>query len=537
MASGARLRCGYASATIAGIWRTSVQDLGIGRGRRRLSDGKMRVVVLGGGTAGWMSAAALIRFLPGQADIHLVESEEIGIVGVGEATLPHLRAFIQTLGLDEVTFMRETNATFKLGIAFHDFGAIGERYIHPFGDFGVPLGGVDFHHYWLRARQLGHDAPIGDYSLPIQAANGCRFAFPQAGADLLASGYGYAYQFDATRFAPLLRRHAEAQGVRRTEGRVRHVERDGDGGDVRALVLDDGTRIEGDLFIDCSGFRALLIGETLESPWEDWTRWLPCDRAAAVPCTAPEGPIEPLTRAMAMPAGWRWRIPLQHRIGNGYVFSSAHLSEDEACATILSLIEGEPMADPRVLRFRAGRRSRSWDRNVVAIGLASGFLEPLESTSIHLAQMGITRLIELFPGKKIDPADRDEFNALVDMEYDRVRDFLILHYHATRRTDSPFWNQVRNMEIPAELARKIALWRETGQVERYEEGLFRQPSWLSVYLGQGIVPQGYDRRTSDMPTDGLLAGMAELSGEIRARVAAMTDHQEAIALHGSWAAA
>lgn len=497
----------------------------------------LRVVVLGGGTAGWMTAAALSHFLPGQAEVTLVESEEIGIVGVGEATLPHLRAFIERLGIDEAEFMRDTRATFKLGIEFHDFGAIGDRYAHPFSVHGVELGGVGFHHFWLRARSEGSKRSIDDYCLPVMASRAHRFAIhPDNGGSAIPS-YGYAYQFDATRMAPMLRRYAEARGATRIEGRVTAADRDGESGDIAAVRLDDGRLVAGDLFVDCSGFRALLIGDTLGEHWEDWSQWLPCDRAAALPCTAPAGPIEPYTRATAMKAGWRWHIPLQHRIGNGYVFSSAHISEDEACGAILGAIEGEPLADPRILRFRAGRRRRAWVRNVIAIGLAGGFLEPLESTSIHLAQMAITRLIELFPERHIADRDRDEFNRLIDMEYDRVRDFLILHYHATTRDDSSFWNHVRTMTVPETLERKIALWREGGHVESYGEGLFLEPSWVAVYLGQGIVPRRYDQR-ADNPTRAVFAkAMDDLASEIQAQVRAMPDHAAFIAQHGAWGAA
>ena len=496
----------------------------------------VRVVILGGGTAGWMTAAALAKLLPGQADIRLIESEEIGIVGVGEATLPHLREFIRRLGLDEMHFVRTTRATFKLGIDFIDFGAIGERYIHPFGAYGADIAGVGFHHYWLRTRGTGRTVPICDFSLPIVASRAKRFQSVPDMGDTLDRSYSYAYQFDATRLAPMLREFAEAHGVRRSEGKVVSVERNGATGDVARLLTDRGEAIEGDLFIDCSGFRALLIGETLDSPWEDWSEWLPCDRAAALPCTAPDGPVEPYTRATAMPAGWRWRIPLQHRIGNGYVFSSNHVSEDEACATILKAIEGEALAEPRVLRFRAGRRLKSWDRNVVAIGLASGFLEPLESTSIHLVQQAITRLVEFFPERNIDPADRDAFNALVDLEYDRIRDFLILHYHATRRTDSDFWNHVRTMAVPETLQRKMDLWRDVGRVEQYNLGLFLEASWVAVYLGQGIVPTDYDQRADVPEFSRLGTSMDELRSAICQRVEQWPDHADYLRQVGAWAA-
>lgn len=484
-----------------------------------------RVVIVGGGTAGWMTAAALVRFLGRTVSLRLIESAEIGIVGVGEATLPHLRAFISRIGLDEAEFIRTTRATLKLGIEFRGFGREGESYIHPFGAYGFPLAGVGFHHYWLRARAAGGAPSIEDYSLPIIAARAGRFARPEPGPDQVANSWGYAYQFDANRFGPLLRSKAEASGVVRTEGRIVDATRDAETGDLVSVTLASGEVIEGDLFIDCSGFISLLIGKMAEDNWEDWSRWLPCDRAAALPCQSPEGEILPYTTAAAMPAGWRWRIPLQHRVGNGYVFSSAHLSEDEACSAILGAVEGEPLADPRVLRFRAGRRRRSWVGNVVSIGLASGFLEPLESTSIHLTQMAITRLVELFPTGKVSPVDRDEFNRLVDYEYDRVRDFLILHYHATTRSDSEFWNHVRTMEVPDSLQSKLELWREAGRIEHYGEGLFLEPSWVAVYLGQGVIPSGYDQRADQPSGERLGRAMADLRAELARRAAAMPSHK------------
>ncbi|MCA1199798.1 tryptophan 7-halogenase [Sphingomonas sp. R647] len=497
----------------------------------------VRVVIVGGGTAGWMAASALARFLPGVADVRLIESEEIGIVGVGEATLPHLRAFLQRLGIDEAEMMRATNATYKLGIDFRDFGKLGDRYVHPFGAYGVDLAGVGFHHYWLRARDEGSRRSLEDYSLPIVAARANRFALPPADGDFLSTSYGWAYQFDATKLAPMLRGYSQARGVTRTEGRVTGVERDGESGDVTELMLESGERVAGDLFIDCSGFRALLIGGAMDAAWEDWSHWLPCDRAAALPATRVDGPIEPYTRATAMTAGWRWRIPLQHRVGNGYVFSSSFLSEDAACDAILGAVEGTPLADPRILRFRAGRRRESWVGNVVSIGLASGFLEPLESTSIHLAQMAVMRLIELFPERQIDPADRAAFNATVDYEYDRVRDFLILHYHATTRDDSDFWNHVRTMDLPDSLAGKLELWREAGRIEQHGEGLFLEPSWVAVYLGQGMIPARHDPRADNPSPAALTRALDDMARTIRERVDAMPDHEAALRAQGAWGAA
>ena len=486
----------------------------------------LRVVVLGGGTAGWMTAAGIAKLLPGIAEVQLVESEDIGIVGVGEATLPHIRAFVQRLGIDEAEFMRATHATYKLGIDFRDFGEIGESYIHPFGSFGEEVAGVGFHHWWLELERQGMAGDIGEYSLAVAAAQANRFA-PPAQDMSLASTYGYAYQFDATLFGPFMREFGVTNGVTRHGGLVTSVERDGASGDVRALVLEDGRRIEGDLFIDCSGFRSLLLGQECGEEWEDWTHWLPCDRAAAMPCTHAEENIRPYTIATAMPAGWRWQIPLQHRMGNGYVFSSAHISEEEACEAIHKAAEGEPLADPRILRFRPGRRKRSWSHNVIGVGLASGFLEPLESTSIYLAQMAITYLIELFPdGPRIDPRDRDAFNRLVDMEYDRVRDFLILHYHATRRDDSEFWNHVRTMEVPSSLADKMELWRKAGRIEKYSDGLFYDASWIAVYLGQGMVPEKHEARTRLVDPARIAGALERLKQGIAGEVAAMPEHMD-----------
>ena len=493
-----------------------------------MSDRKQRVVVVGGGTAGWMTAASLVRLLPHACSVQLVESAEIGIVGVGEATLPHLRAFVQTLGIDEAEFMKTTHATFKLGIDFRDFGRIGTTYLHPFGDFARPVNDVPFYHYWLRMRAEGRRDSLFEYSVANVMSEAGRFVPPSTDKASLMSTISYAYQFDATLFAPYLRRYAEQRGAVRTEGKVVEVEQDPESGDVRAILLENGKRIEGDLFVDCSGFRSLLLGGTLGEAWEDWSQWLPCDRACALPCTPPPGAIEPLTRATAMKAGWRWRIPLQHRVGNGYVYSSAHISDEEAAQAITAAVEGEPMAEPRVLKFRAGRRRRSWSHNVVAVGLASGFLEPLESTSIYLVQAAITELVDLFPHGPIEAADRNEFNRKIDLEYDRIRDFLILHYHVTERDDSDFWNHVRTMEVPDSLHEKIELWQKEARVARYNTGLFHEPSWVSVYIGQGIVPDVWDQRADAPDSISLRQGLDQLRSQIRQAVAAMPDHREFI---------
>ena len=491
-----------------------------------MTDGReplKRVVVLGGGTAGWMAAAALQSRLGHAIDVTLIESEEIGIVGVGEATLPHIRFFVESLGLDEADFMRATHATFKLGIDFHDFGRLGTHYLHPFGVFGAPMNGVGFHHYWRKAVAEGWNEDLFGYSLANVMAERNRFAPPVMNGSLLST-YNYAYQFDATLFGPYLRRWSTERGVIRVEGKVVRVEQHPESGDVMALHLEDGSRIEGDLFVDCSGFRSLLLGATLDAPWEDWSGWLPCDRAAALPCSSAPGPLEPYTRAVAMKGGWRWRIPLQHRVGNGYVYSSAHVSDQEAADAIVAAVDGTPLAEPRVLKFRAGRRKASWVRNVVGVGLASGFLEPLESTSIYLAQAAILRLVELFPLGEVREQDRAEFNHLVDLEYDRIRDFLILHYHATERDDSDFWNHVRTMTVPDSLAEKMELWRRAGRVASYSEGLFFEASWIAVFMGQGIVPDGWDQRADRVALPALTSAMQKVRGQISNAVNAMPDH-------------
>jgi tryptophan halogenase len=483
-----------------------------------------RVVVVGGGTAGWMTAAALRTLLPGRCTVDLVESQEIGIVGVGEATLPHIRGFNERLGIDEAEFMSATKATFKLGIDFENWGRVGDRYIHPFGTFGRGQGEVDFHQYWLRLRHEGMAVPdLEQYSMACMMARLGKFDLPAKDPDDIASTFNYAYQFDATLYAPYLRARAEKLGCRRTEGRIVDVELNGESGDVEAVVLADGQRIAGDLFVDCSGFVSLLIGKALEEPFEDWSKWLPCDRAVAMPCRT-ETAITPYTGVIAMDSGWRWRIPLQHRTGNGYVYSSAFVSDEQTRSDLIDAVEGEPIAEPRVLKFKAGRRRRSWVRNCVAVGLASGFLEPLESTSIYLIQAAITALVELFPETPIVESDRDEFNRVIDLEYDRIRDFLILHYHATERSDSAFWDYVRTMEIPDTLAEKLELFRRRGRVVKYREGVFLEASWIAVYLGQRVNPTGHDLR-ADMPApDALARGMETLRGQIQAVAERMPDH-------------
>lgn len=460
-----------------------------------------RIVIVGGGTAGWMTAAALARFLETGWQVTLVESDAIGTVGVGEATIPQIRLFNAGLGIDEDEFVAATQGSFKLGIEFVDWLRPGHRYMHAFGQVGRDLGLLPFHHYWLKAAAHGAAKPFGAYSLNETAARALRF--DRRGASGGAPGLVWAYHFDAGLYAAYLRRYAEARRVTRIEGRIDAVERQGDA--VRAVRLDDGRRVEGDLFIDCSGFRALLIGTA--SPYQDWSHWLPCDRAVAVPC-ARAGEFTPYTRSTARAAGWQWRIPLQHRTGNGYVYASRHLSDDEAAATLLANLDGEALAEPRPLSFTAGRRDRAWVGNVVAIGLSAGFLEPLESTSIHLIQSGIARLLALLPPRGDDPVLAAEFNRQTAWEMERIRDFIILHYKATGRDDTPLWRQVQGMEVPAELAARIALFRAAGRIRRDHDELFTELAWSQVFIGQGVLPDA-THPLAELLSDADLAGFLD----------------------------
>jgi tryptophan halogenase len=450
-----------------------------------------RIVILGGGTAGWMTAAALSRSLGRAVSITLLESEEIGTVGVGEATIPTIHWFNELIGLDEAEFLRATKATFKLGIEFVGWTAPGHRYFHPFGQYGASLPGVAFHHRWLKARAEGMDLPLSALSLATRLAAEDRFAKPSGDPRSILSTLGYAYHFDASLYARHLRTLAERHGVTRVEGKLRDVERDPASGFVTALTTERGERLDGDLFVDCSGFRALLIDGAMGSAFEDWSHWLPCDRAVAVPC-ARAAAITPYTRSTARAAGWQWRIPLQHRTGNGYVYASQFVSDDEATATLLAHLDGEALAEPRLLRFTAGTRRRPWMRNVVAIGLSSGFLEPLESTSIHLIQSGIAKLLTLFPDRDCDPALADRFNTLFCNDMDGIKDFLILHYHATRGRPEPLWQHCRTMPLPDTLTAREAQYRRSGRLILDPEELFREASWLAVLNGQGIEAQGYN---------------------------------------------
>lgn len=490
---------------------------------------RFKVVILGGGTAGWMCAAGLIGQRFGDqplCDVHLVESDEIGIVGVGEATLPHIKEFNDQLGIDEAEFMRKTQASFKVGIEFRDWGKKGNSYIHPFGTFGQPFSGAEFQSHWTRARLSGRDpGPVEDYSYAVTACRRMKFDFPTEDKASVRSTYSYAYHFDAALYAGFLREWCVARGLKRTEGKVVDVALDPGNGFVRSLKLASGDVIEGDLFVDCSGFRGVLIEQQLKAGWQSWTDWLPCDRAVAVPCRKSDD-FTPYTRSTALEAGWQWRIPLQHRTGNGYVYSSRFISDDEAAVRLLGNLDGPAEAEPRVIRFEAGRRNHSWLRNVVTTGLSSGFLEPLESTSIYLIQVAVQLLIRLFPRRDFDPRLAAEFNRSIDMEYERVRDFLILHYHAVTRDDSELWRYTRAMKVPDSLTWKMDIFRRRAHIVKYRDGLFSPPSWLSVLIGQDIVPEAWDPMADALTLDQLDARLGELRTRIAASVEAMPGHAD-----------
>lgn len=452
-----------------------------------------KTVIVGGGTAGWMTAAALAKILQGKVcEIELVESEDIGTVGVGEATIPQIGTFNRTLGIDENDFVRRTKGTFKLGIEFVNWGAKGQRYIHPFGPYGLDMEGVSFHAYFLKHHGENYDCQTTEqYSLQAVAARAGKFMRPINAGNSPLSRIAYAFHFDAGQYARFLREFSEARGVRRTEGKVVSVNQRPQDGFIRSITLESGQEIEGDLFIDCTGFRGLLIEQAMKAGYNDWKHWLPCDRAAAIACEK-TGPLLPYTRSTAHEFGWQWRIPLQHRTGNGMVYASDHVSDDAAVDRLLDNLDGAAIGEPRLLRFRTGHRKKFWEKNCVAIGLSAGFLEPLESTSIHLIQSGISKLLQMFPDRSFRQADIDRYNRVTTFEYERVRDFIILHYHATQRDDSEFWNYVRTMTVPDYLQDKMDLFRGYGRIFRENEELFNDTSWFAVMIGQNIRPVAYE---------------------------------------------
>ena len=483
-----------------------------------------RYVIAGGGSAGWMAAALLAKFLPAGDTVTLVESEEIGIVGVGEATIPQIRLVTSALGISEPDFMKQVNATYKLGILFDGWLREGESYVHAFGTVGRSAGLAHFYPYWARAHTLGLAKPLVAYARNARAALQLKMG---RGTPRGPGGeIPFAYHFDASLYAKFLRSLAERSRATRVEGKIVRSEQDGETGRLTALVLESGERVEGDFFIDCTGFRGLLIGEALGTEYSDWSQHLPCDRAVAVPCRS-GGEFTPYTRTTARKAGWQWRIPLQTRIGNGHVFCSQFMSEDEATEVLLANLDGEPEADPRIIPFTTGTRTQHWRKNCLALGLASGFLEPLESTSIHLTQSSLTRFLQVLPqGGHADQATIDWFNRKVAFEWERTRDFLMLHYMANAREGEPFWDHMRAIEAPAALTEKIEVWRATGNISREHEELFTEVAWFQVMVGQGIMPETYTALADAMPQDQLVRMLDQIESDITREVSAMRSHAE-----------
>ncbi len=489
------------------------------------------IVIVGGGTAGWMAAAALARLQDnGTTKIILIESDEIGIVGVGEATIPPIKTFNAMLGIDEADFLAKTQGSFKLGIEFDGWQREGERYLHPFGAYGSDINGIKFHQIWLMLRARGMTNPIGDFNMCDVMSRGSRFDLPSPDPRNVTSMLDYAYHFDAGLYARYLRSYAEARRVTRREGKIIRVEQRTDDGFIDAVVMEDGARIEGDLFIDCSGFAGLLIEQTLQTGYEDWSHWLPCNSAIAVPSARTE-PLLPYTRSTARDAGWQWRIPLQHRTGNGYVYCSDYISDDQATATLLANLDGQALGEPRQLRFLTGRRKQAWNKNVVSLGLASGFMEPLESTSIHLVQEGISKLLALFPDRSFASHERDEYNRLTAIQWEQIRDFLILHYKANARVGSQFWERCAAMQIPESLQRKIDLFNGTGRLFRYQDELFTDSNWSAVLIGQGLIPEKYDPLADAVNVQDVGTMLGRMTQMFHQAASAMPGHAQFIERH------
>ena len=486
------------------------------------------VVIVGGGTAGWMAAAALSKVMgTGRYTISLVESDDIGTVGVGEATIPLIQQFNEMLEIDENAFMKAVNATFKLGIEFVDWKNVGSRYFHPFGVYGVDMNGINFTHYWLRYLKNGGSDDFGAFNPQTMAARQGRFG-RTAEINLNIPPVNYAFHFDASLYAKFLRSYCEGRGVTRLEGLITSVAQDAESGDVTSIRLSDGQTVSGDLFIDCSGFRGLLIEQTLKAGYQDWSQWLPCNRAVAVPCDK-VGPATPFTRSTAQEAGWQWRIPLQHRTGNGYVFCDTFLDENRASDLLMARLDGRPQGQPRMLRFVSGHRRQMWKNNVVAMGLASGFLEPLESTSIHLVQEAIMKLIKYFPNGPITHALRDNFNREMLAEYDNVKDFLIAHYKVTDREDTPFWAYCKHMDIPDSLKIRLDAFCQQNIPLVRDQELFKHASWFSVLVGQGMTPTSYHPIADQMPTNELVWRMDRVCEGTLRTVKLMPSHEAYVA--------
>lgn len=484
------------------------------------------IVILGGGTAGWMAACTLANRLKNSTTkITLIESAEIGTVGVGEATVPYLKEFLNDLKIDEVDFIRHTRATYKLGIDFDGWHKPEQRFLHPFAGYGARIARIPFHHFWTKLRQQNKAEPLDAYCLASQMARSGKFALPKPNNDIELSNFNYAFHFDAGLFAQYLSNIAQQLGVTRIESTVARVHQSADSGFIQALELASGERVGGDLFIDCSGFKGMLIEETLKTGYEDWRHWLPCDRAVAMPCVKTGEPA-PFTRSLAMGAGWQWRIPLQHRTGNGFVYASDYLSDDEAVAQLINNLNGEPLADPKFIPFLTGMRTKAWDKNVFSVGLASGFLEPLESTSIYMVQSSLDIFLKHFPNKYFAPALADRVNNILRARQERLRDFLILHYSANQRHGQPFWDACRHMQLPDSLTQRIEIFRATGQVPLDELDFFRTNSWLAMFAGFNIHADYYHPNVDDFDESAVEKELQTIAKSIRTTVESLPSHGE-----------
>jgi tryptophan halogenase len=483
-----------------------------------------KITIVGGGSAGWMTAAGLANMLPaGDVEITLIESEQIGTVGVGEATIPNITFFNRMLGIDEREFIKATDATFKLGIEFVDWGQLGDTYFHPFGGHGVDMNGIDFHQYWLHSLNAGNPSPIEDYSLCAVAAKHNKFTLPDQNPQSILSNLSYAYHFDATAYAKFLRNYAEKRGVKRVEGKITKVNQHQPSGDIASVELADGSVIDGDFFFDCSGFRSLLLGQTLEVGFRDWRHWLPCNTAQTV-ATEQTASTLPYTRSTAKESGWQWRIPTQNRVGNGHIYCDEYTSSDDAQKILLAGLDGKPISDIRTIKFKTGCHEVFWQNNCIGIGLSAGFLEPLESTSIFLIQQGISRFIALYPNGDLPDIVRDEYNRLMTREFEQVRDFIILHYKATQRDDSSFWRYVRDMPIPDSLTHKMALFKQAGRIFRDDNELFTRASWVAVMLGQNLYPKTHEPILANIPMEQIQRSLASMKNAMTQAATQLPEH-------------
>lgn len=495
-----------------------------------MSDNDIKnVIIVGGGTAGWMAASMLSKSLGKLVNITLIESDAIGTIGVGEATIPPIHFFNNHLGLNEDDFLKETKATIKLGIEFENWGNIGDNYMHAFGPVGRNVGIMPFHLAWLKCLKEGTAKELAQYSFNNMAANANKFTRITSIPNTPLDGLAYAYHFDAGLYAQYIRKFSEKWGVKRTEGKIIKTNLRPTDGFIESVTLESGETIEGDLFIDCSGIGALLIEQALETGYEDWTHWLPCDRALAVPCSNDNSPMRPYTQSIAHGAGWQWRIPLQHRTGNGHVYCSEHMSQDEATSILLSNLEGEPLKDPMLIKFTTGRRKKVWNKNCVSLGLSSGFMEPLESTSIHLIQVGVTNLLKHFPTKTNMAANCEQYNRRIIFEYEAIRDFIILHYKQTEREDTPFWKMCKEMEIPESLRYRMDIFKRAGHLYRLDNECFTEVSWLQVMIGQGLIPEEFNPIANSITSAESADYLANLNKIFTGAVEKLPSHKDFIA--------